>query len=220
MRLAIHPLLGSLSVLLFLVVASACRDDDPPEPAPGWPSAALFAPYSPGNYWVYERVFVDLSTGIETTNMGNDSIWIDRDSTVGEFTFHLLRGTIMGLPMDRWYAADGPNLVDLNGKVFMSTDTNELAGSWSYSHTDNPFLDSVYRTLRHVSESVATPAGSFLSSHQFDQVLYMPDVVGYRPLPAVERNHYAEGIGVVQYKTMFASSPTDVELRLLRYHVE
>jgi hypothetical protein len=110
--------------------------------------------------------------------------------------------------------------VDLQGRIFLSTDTSTLAAAWLTDYESNPVVDSVYRTLRHELESVITSAGAFDSPHQYDRLFYLAPGAAYTPQPALERDAYAEGIGVVLYRSFFASSPVDVEMRLLRYHLE
>jgi len=173
-----------------------------------------------GNYWVYQRFYINQETGevLETPNL--DSIFVETDTIIDGQQYHILRGTWFGLNFGRAYRNEGVNLIDPDDKIFMTT--RDIFDTLSVQHTtSNLVIDSIYNTLTNYEENVETPSGTFFSSHQYERIFFLnEELLHHDYTTRFDTEYYAKDIGVVKYTSFLAGGPTNIEMRLIRYSLE
>jgi hypothetical protein len=82
-------------------------------------------------------------------------------------------------------------------------------------------IDSLYDIMRKQTLPIESPAGTFDSDYHFDRTFYLDTAAIPEPNYHIrhDKEYYVENIGVVRY-TSFYASPTDLEMRLVRYKVK
>ena len=172
-----------------------------------------------GNYWVYQWYQVNLADSTETPLNKFDSIYVAEDTVINDDIYYIIQGSWFASPFRRTLSIKEGYLVDISGNIYLSpgkvNDTIDIQQSSGLL-----FVDSIYTVLTHDEELILTPSGSHISDHQYRKTFFMESVLPHSFLVRPEDEFYVKGIGVVKYSSFYASSPTNVELRLSRYNVQ
>jgi hypothetical protein len=180
-----------------------------PEPTPSTPSTAPFTMLKPGNYWVYEQVKVD-PNGTETL-MQLDSMYVSGDTIVNGKTYANFHGGVFwsGLMRD-----SSGFLVNEYGSILF---TNAVVGTPVRYESLGSSLGYVeFKTLTP-RPSITVPAGTFANTYDWQNTYFVEPPF---QSPRHMHHYYAENIGRVKFQFFYLSSPSVIEMRLLRYHVQ
>ncbi|MEI7596787.1 MAG: hypothetical protein WCK02_13635 [Bacteroidota bacterium] len=198
----------------------SCKKDEPVivTPKPNVVETESYMPLKIGNYWIYKNYDKD-SQGNETERAEIDSMYISRDTLINGNTFYIFEGT--NFPLAKSYTAlrdSGDCIINNNGKIlFSSTDFTNIL---NYSVVMNG-SDTVYTSTGKMYNStpqISTPAGLF-SVLNFKCEIFMPHPNSNVQNPRFTEDAYAKGIGKVYKSFFFASAPSFIVKKLLRYHV-
>ncbi len=209
-------------VLVVVLISTSCKKDKvtelPAEPDPPI-TYANFSQLKVGNYWIYERFFID-ENGVAEPNGTIDSCYIIQGPQInGKQYFELVQPSFV-IPTPDPYLRDSLQyLVNSHGEIqFSSTDFNTAFIS---NYIIN-FGDTVAYRLKKMEEIdalVSTPAGDFVTSDARTTYYFYP---GYDDVPErYQHARYAENVGlVIQTGPIFIGSLNSFERRLVRYHIE
>ncbi|MBL4752342.1 MAG: hypothetical protein JKY52_01905 [Flavobacteriales bacterium] len=210
-------------VFLFVLVAlvlSSCRKDPSIEPE-SLPAAPVTEPLIPvaeftqlkvGNYWIYQRYWVD-TNGVEKI-LGTDSVYIPGDSIIkGKLYYNVKRTSWIS---QNQYLRDSSNyLVNQYGRIlFSSSDFSNIL------HTEglvNKFTINYQMTDKGLP--VSTPAGIFPAYNYQGTYLLEPGWDQWGTIRYTNR-YYAAGIGVIEDSYITSGSPTVRKIRLVKYFLK
>ena len=125
-----HNIAKSSVPILAMILLVACRKDEPAaSPAPSDPPALTISDYSllhDGNFWVYERLYLDSEGNWTGTTPLIDSLIVDGDSLIDGIVWKVMRSTSGGVFDPVSFRRDSANyLLQLgHGRLFAITDTD------------------------------------------------------------------------------------------------
>ena len=211
---------NQLLTLSFLcLLLSSCKKDDKETIVEIEPTIELAEDYTQlaiGNYWVYDRYSINISTGEETDLNQLDSIFISKDTLINGLTYLVLEGTKFGNKFQNILRNKEAKLVFPDESIQLSTmnlpDTiNVEYDLW------NGIVDSMYTVLNNQEVGIDLPSGIVTSKLQYEKIFYISSSLN--PI-RYQRNYYVINIGVAKYTSFFATGPSNLEMRLIRYSVK
>jgi hypothetical protein len=213
----IKLLLSLSAIALFL---GSCKQDESAPPAT-YPD---YGRLQVGNYWIYQRFVVD-TLGNATPTAVFDSCYVEKDTLINGNTFAKICkpwpwGTSPKQEFE--YLRDSLHyLIDPSGRVRFSSE-DFITVFYDYISVKPDDGDTVYRSTVKMEEKdllITTPAGDFsTSNYKTTYKMYPP----YNVYSIYRYSHkrYAKDIGLImETLPIFASVPTTMERRLVRYYV-
>ncbi len=179
-------------------------------------------PLEIGNYWIYQNF--DIIQGIEKVSTKIDSVIISRDTSINGKTYYVLEGTYYP-KNNNWgiiellYDSVG-YLINQHGEILFSEDnfTDILANKTEVQGTDTIY--SLTYKMEEVENPYSVPAGTFnvlnYKGTVFTFVQTMPNV----PNPRYTNAYFAENVGKIFESFFYLYSNSEIEKRLLRYHIK
>jgi hypothetical protein len=206
-------------ILLLLALAagiSSCKKDDtePAQPQNPPATAGDYTKLAIGNYWVYENVNVDTDGVVTPMTNTPDSIYISGDTVIGGNTYFVRRGTFYGNPSTGFVRDSSGYIVNEQGHCEFTL-INPGTVLWTQT---TPGIYEMEGALQNNTEVVSTPAGTFTCYDLRGTVTLYPPYDQWGS-PRYTHHYYAFGIGKVKEVQFFVSSPSTIERRLVRYHV-
>lgn len=220
-------------ILLFLAFTTfrfhACKDDEIPTENDQNPALVQLThmPLAVGNKWVYEYVRID-TNGRETPIFSVDSVMITRDSVIRGHKYFVLVGTdkissdpalintpgIIGV-----YRDSLGYLANSHGKILFSETNFSDTFNTGVLMNNNDTIAFFSSMMMAPKDSVEVPAGKF-KALDFQQIIYFPDPkIGGGFDYRYRDRMYADHVGLILRTDLFSGSPSTVEKRLIRFHV-
>lgn len=180
-----------------------------------------------GNYWIYQRFKLD-SNGVYTPLNVFDSIFVEKDTSIGGLVYHKYME-------DQFGTAPGYEAVFLRDSLhYLVNDAGQLLFSsenfsdtlWRYtfiiqngSHSNIDTICNVFRKMTDDNLSITVPAGTFSTKNAQSVYLMYPDFDYGGPVRHLERRH-AENVGMIEETLPFYLSDQSKSYtvrRLIRY---
>ena len=207
-------------IAAMIAIFSACQKDDDSNQTVSEPD---YYPMAIGNYWVYQFTNTDTLGVVHYERF--DSIFIDRDTLIGNETFFVFEHAKISSDGDvsygpsSYYRDSSGYIIDSSGAIFFSdknfTDTLQ-------SVTRIIGQDSIYRAtykMEYVSEIVSVPAGDF-EVLNFRGTVWIYDPNPNIPNPRYLNDYFAPNVGKIYNNSFYTmSNYYNLESRLLRYNV-
>jgi hypothetical protein len=205
----------NLMPLGVLTMLAACHKETPPPPAvkPAITSTHDYYKMNKGSYWVYQVYDVDTLNNY-TLRSQPDSSYITGDTLIAGQTYHMMKGTRLGLfwpsylrDSSSWLINEkGTRLCTFSGAITVQT-----------AQTNSSGLFSVALAMASGIDNVTVPAGTF-SCVDVEETVH-----NLAPNPVWQIHQYdqkyADGTGLVWETIGYYSQPSHSERRLLRYHI-
>jgi hypothetical protein len=166
--------------------------------------------FNPGSYWVYDSYFFT-NSGLKQS-LGNDSVFVEKDTIINTEKFWITRGTIFGNNFKSIARDSGNYLVNSQGKILLSLDPQHVQ--------EEAFFigDTHYGTFKYTianSEMITTSVGIFgairYQGKFFAAISYDKDL---------ENNlYYATGVGLVKQQSAFFPSANKIFRELVKYKI-
>lgn len=207
-------------VLFILLSAISCKkDNDNSSPAP-----VVYPNYSQlktGNYWIYQRFNVD-GSGNATPTSVYDSCYVEKDTLINSLTYYkMIRPSISISIQSVFFLRDTLHYtVENGGKIFFSSQ-DFTTFIEDYYVLNNP-VDTVCRIVTKMAEKdwmVTTPAGTYQTSNMKKTYYMYPNWSAGGSIRPMDMR-FAKDVGIVtETLPFYASNPTYVERRLVRFHL-
>jgi hypothetical protein len=213
----IKLLLSLSAIALFL---SSCRQDESAHPVT-YPD---YGRLQVGNYWIYQRFVVD-TLGNATPTDVFDSCYVEKDTLINGNTFAKISKpwpTGNSTKKEFEYLRDSLHcMIDPSGMVRFSSEDFATV-FYTYTSVRPDIGDTIYYKTTKMDDKdqlINTPAGEYVTcNYKTTYELYPP----FNMAGNLRYSHmrYAKDIGlVVETLPIFASMPTTIERRLVRYYV-
>jgi hypothetical protein len=223
-----HVLLWSVLGII-VAYASACKKKKSAEPCETMPipepAPVIYQSYSklkPGNYWIYQRFQVEQNSSATPLDQF-DSVYVEKDTLIRnqtyfkihEFDFVFNREMISFLRDSLHY------IIASNGGIVFSSEDFSTVFSTSYSIDLNDTIFKITKKMNDKDLMTQTPAGSFLTSNMQSTYFAYPKYIQQDVNnPRYLNLRFAKNIGLVtKTELFFLVSPTIIERRLTRYHL-
>ena len=217
-------------VLVSLVVftSSSCRKGNkivPPPPPPGDTATnnqyADYMALKPGNYWIYERYWLDSANGEAHAEGKYDSAYVEKDTIIGKYLYH--KYCMVAVPTSivtvRYLRDSLGYTVDENGIIsFCSTDYTNAFRTYAFGPnavTGYTLTITEKMGFRHATTVVT--AGTFTTS-TFRKISKYPPGSMWDTRECQWK--YAKNIGMVSESIHYVDFPMIEERRLVRYSVK
>lgn len=212
------------AVLVSAFMFQSCKKDNDEAPAPQILDPAAYPDYSclrTGNYWIYQQYAIDSAGNATATNV-IDSVFVEKDTLIqGVVYYKVVSPSPYGIYPGFSYLRDSLHyIVNSHGQLLFSSQdfTNHLEDDYTITN----LTDTVCRMIKMMADAdaaVAVPAGTFITSDARETYLMYP-AYSMNGNIRYKHNRYAENVGlVVQTLPFFVGLPTQIERRLIRYHV-
>ncbi|HYD22591.1 MAG TPA: hypothetical protein VEB40_14010 [Flavipsychrobacter sp.] len=212
---------GTALVAVCLAIASCKKQQVQPADVPIPPSYPSYSALNVGNYWVYERYFVNLLTDSSAALGVYDSSYVEKDTLINEKNyFKCVTMPYTGFfPTIKFLRDSLHYIVSSSGEIeFSSVDFSTFFDSDAFGPS-LAAMDTVTRNVKMTvrDSTITVPAGSFVASAVTTTYDYADPSKADLHLNA----WYAKNIGRVKYiESLFYRNFEAQELRLLRYHVQ
>lgn len=209
-RLIVFALIGSIALI-------SCKKENPVE-EPTVPKETVldYFPLTIGNYWVYESFHCD-SNEITCESNSIDTNWVTKDTLINGNTFYKIEGRRVFWKDPVFFRDSGDYIVDEKGKVvFTHLNTQDV---FNYETVLNPANDTIfywYFKLKNKFEDVSVQAGEF-ECLNFQGSLFR--IYDDFETEHFLRNNYSKNVGLVEQKSLFATSLHVVKRELVGYHI-
>jgi hypothetical protein len=202
------------SFLLLLVLVTSCQKSNSPDEVLDSSKSTASQNYLPlqvGNWWAYEWDITDPEGNPGTTQI--DSLICDADSLIGGQLFHHLHGTHSLFEFqDIWLRDSAGYYVDHHG-----------VKRYSYVDFENTLAANVnenfecYSSMMNCFFEVTVPAGTYQCLLREDSCYMLIQAADSIFYPGI---YTAQEIGIVEEHRFFAGSGSELQYRLLDYHLE
>jgi hypothetical protein len=210
-----------LALLSVLALLSACKKDD---------TSAVYDNYGnlePGNYWLYDRYYLDSGSVLTLVPNVTDSNYVEKDTMINGNTFHKLMVagvSTTGNSYTPHFLRDSLHyLVDWQGTIQFSSEnfTDTLATLFQILEFNTP--DTLaFVTMRMADDgfSVTTAAGTF-NTKNYRQTYHMWPNYQKFGTERYQNRRYAKDVGVVEETVgFFIGSDRAIVRRLKAYGKE
>ena len=174
----------------------------------------------PGNYWVFESYSIDQSTGEAFPLNKHDSLFVAKDTLIGQIKYAILQGLRLGEPYRAILRTSGADLTDAGGNLLFSLhnlgDTVRVADAL----LPEGVLSSM--VIADFATAISVPYGTF-DALAIKRLLFLAsDPIGSIPENSLRQEtvYYAKGVGLIQYSSQLAGYPVRIEMRLARCRVQ
>ena len=214
-----------LLFILAMMAFAACKDYEyDVYPDVVYPD---YANLDVGNYWIYQRYHLD-SNGVYTPLNVLDSVFVEKDTTIGGFVYHKYMEDQFGTPpgYEAVFLRDSLHYLVNNAGQLLFSSENFSDTLWDYtitilngSHPNGDTICNIFRKMTDDNLGVSTPAGAFSSKNAQLVYLMYPDFDYGGPVRKLERR-YAENVGLIEETLPFFladQSKSYTVRRLVRY---
>lgn len=211
-----------LILILFTGLIYSCKTDNEPEPITPT-SYPNFSKLKVGNYWAYEQFEIDAEGNAASKNIF-DSCYVEIDTIInGETYFKIVKPKPYYTNQFEVSFQKDSLLYTVNsdGKIlFSSQDFSTIFASHYVLGLPGDTVCLIIRQMADKDLSIATPAGVFVTSNAKETFQMYPN---WTSAGSMRYRHvrYAENIGIViETLPLYASNPSYIERRLVRYHLD
>lgn len=211
-----------LSLITFTILIYSCKKDNDETPAP--PIITSYPDYSTlktGNYWVYEQFSIDTS-GNAISNNVFDSCYVDMDTIINSHTYFKVVRPNQYNPNDNYsFIRDSLHyIVNSNGRILFSSEDYQTVFNSFYLIVGAQ--DTIYHSslkMDDINATTLTPAGVFTTINAKETYFIYPNYASYTD-NKYKNVRYAKNIGIVtETLPIFIATTTNIERRLVRYHL-
>lgn len=186
------------------------------------PPKELLADYLPlevGHYWVFGGVVVDMESGTTQPIGKYDSLYVSRDTIIGQQRYFVLEGNRFGEFISLPMRPSGPELIDADGRLIFSLDYLEEFRPMQPSLLP-PSVKNGEAALLKVP-GIEVPYGYYpaLVWDQYYELRANPTTY-QEETSLLEVNYYGKGIGPIRFERTLPNLKRQIITELVRTNVE
>jgi hypothetical protein len=174
----------------------------------------------PGNYWVFESYSIDQSTGEALPLNKHDSLFVTKDTLIGQVKYAILQGLRLGEPYRAILRTSGADLTDAGGNLLFSLRNLGDTVRVEEGLLPEGVLSSM--VIADFAPAISVPYGTFDALAIKCLLFLASDPMGSIPENSLRQEtvYYAKGVGPIQYSSQLDGHPVRIEMRLARCRVQ
>jgi hypothetical protein len=199
-----------------IIFLMSCHKENSTSTTSTTTSVLDYFPLKTGNYWVYKPFQVDTSGNIVPLNWKNDSIVVNNDTVINNNSYHTITeyNYLGSTNSNIYYYRDSANcIVDNFGDIIFSINSGVIYKKY-FDPDTIAFNNSTYI---NTTTSITVPLGTYSCVDFKGDVFRKID--NYNKAYLIHKYCYI-GIGIVKHTELFITSLEQIQLELVKYHVQ